>query len=182
MAGCQPRPSVGKLERHGRMQRDFRFTLQELKPQTSHLYRDSIGEYSRFVRSQNLDISAISLNVHLEWVSGYRQNNSLFSQSYVSILLPIQCLLVSCFCITYFPCDKCIPARLHAVSSRSTSSLFLLLPSKCNVSAIYTALDMFLFIRADLGNVDICGANPKLAADCALNIKASFPAACGNLS
>jgi hypothetical protein len=39
------------------------------------------------MRSQNMDISAISLNVRLEWVSGYRQNDSLFSQSYMSILL-----------------------------------------------------------------------------------------------
>jgi hypothetical protein len=39
------------------------------------------------MRSQNMDISAISLNVRLEWVSGYRQNDNLFSQSYMSILL-----------------------------------------------------------------------------------------------
>jgi hypothetical protein len=68
------------------MQRDFSFNLQELNPQTSHLYRNGIGEHSRSVRSQNLDISAISLNVHLEWVFGYGQNDSSFPQSYVSIL------------------------------------------------------------------------------------------------
>jgi hypothetical protein len=68
------------------MQRDFSFNLQELNPQTSHLYRKGIGEHSRSVRSQNLDISAISLNVHLEWVFGYGQNDSSFPQSYVNIL------------------------------------------------------------------------------------------------
>jgi hypothetical protein len=140
-AGCQPGASVGKLERFGGMQRDFSFNLQELNPQTSHLYRNSIGEHSRSVRSQNLDISAISLNVHLEWVSRYRRNNSLFSQSceHSAACLekpdnpsPIQCLPVLCLSITYFPCDKCISARLDAILSRPTSSLFLFSPSKRN--------------------------------------------------
>jgi hypothetical protein len=45
---------------------DFIFILQELDVQADCQYRDSIGEYSRSMRSQNLDISAISLNVHLE--------------------------------------------------------------------------------------------------------------------
>jgi hypothetical protein len=141
MAGCQPRPSVGKLERFGGMQRDFSFNLQELNPQTSHLYRNGIGEYSRSVRSQNLDISAISLNVHLEWVFGYGQNDSSSPQSYVNILplnysegsnklSPIQCLPVSCLSTTYVPYNKCISARLDAILSRPTSSLFLFSPSK----------------------------------------------------
>jgi hypothetical protein len=87
MADYQPRPRVGKLERFGGMRRDSSFILQELDLQTGHLYRDNIGVYSRSIRSQNLDISAISLNIHLEWVSVYRRNDSLFSRSYVSILL-----------------------------------------------------------------------------------------------
>jgi hypothetical protein len=86
MAGRQHRLSVGKLERFGGMQRVFRFTLQELNLQTSHLYRNGIGEHSRSMRSQDLNISAISLNVHLEWMFGYGRNDSSFSQSYVSIL------------------------------------------------------------------------------------------------
>jgi hypothetical protein len=65
MAGRQHRPSVGKLDRFGRMRRDFSFNLQELDLQTGHLYRNSKEGYSRSIRSQNLDISAISLNVHL---------------------------------------------------------------------------------------------------------------------
>jgi hypothetical protein len=65
---------------------DFIFILQELHVQADRQYRDSIGEHSRSVRSQNLDISAISLNVHLEWVFGYGQNDSSFPQSYVNIL------------------------------------------------------------------------------------------------
>lgn len=68
------------------MQRVFRFTLQELNLQTSHLYRNGVGKYSRSVRLQNLDTSAISLNVYLEWVFGYGQNDSSFPQSYVNIL------------------------------------------------------------------------------------------------
>jgi hypothetical protein len=68
------------------MRKEFSFNLQELDLQTGHLYRNSKEGYSRSMRSQNLDISAISLNVHLEWVSGYRRDNSLFSQSHVSIL------------------------------------------------------------------------------------------------
>jgi hypothetical protein len=40
---------------------------------------------------------------------------------------------------------------------------------------------MSWFIRVDLGNVDICETNLKLAGDCTMGIKASFPAACGNL-
>ena len=57
---------------------DSIFILQELNVQADRQYRDRVGKYSRSMRSQNLDISAISRNVHLEWVSGYRRNNSFF--------------------------------------------------------------------------------------------------------
>jgi hypothetical protein len=40
---------------------------------------------------------------------------------------------------------------------------------------------MSWFIRTDLGDVDIYETNPKLAGDCTLGFKASFPAACGSL-
>jgi hypothetical protein len=57
---------------------DFIFILQELDVQADCQYRDSIGEYSRSMRSQNLDISAISLNVHLEWMFGYGRMTAYF--------------------------------------------------------------------------------------------------------
>ena len=67
---------------------DSIFILQELNVQADRQYRDRVGKYSRSMRSQNLDIFAISRNVHLEWVSGYRRNSSLIIfLSCVKILL-----------------------------------------------------------------------------------------------